>query len=62
MNTPMETLPTAPHEAARTAALLNALEHVQAVIEFDLEGRVLRANSLFLNLMGYSADEVVGQH
>ena len=62
MNTPIETLPTAPHEAARTAALLNALEHVQAVIEFDLEGRVLRANSLFLNLMGYSADEVVGQH
>src|SRR3990167_2086877 len=62
MNTPMETLPTASHEAARTAALLNALEHVQAVIEFDLEGRVLRANRLFLDLMGYSADEVVGQH
>lgn len=62
MNTPMETLPTASHEAARTAALLNALEHVQAVIEFDLEGRVLRANRLFLGLMGYSADEVVGQH
>ena len=62
MNTPMETLPTASHEAARTAALLNALEHVQAVIEFDLDGRVLRANRLFLDLMGYSADEVVGQH
>jgi len=35
---------------------------VQAVIEFDLEGRVLRANQLFLDLMGYSAHEVVGQH
>ena len=42
-------------EPGRTAALLAALEQVQAVIEFDTEGRVLRANTLFLNLMGYSA-------
>ena len=35
---------------------------MQAVIEFDLEGRVLRANSLFLDLMSYSANEVLGQH
>ncbi|PVY57537.1 MULTISPECIES: PAS domain-containing methyl-accepting chemotaxis protein [unclassified Simplicispira] len=62
MNTPTETLSTAPLEAARTAALLAALEHVQAVIEFDLDGRVQRANGLFLDLMGYTADEVVGQH
>jgi len=41
--------------------LLAALEHVQALVEFDLEGRVLRANSLFLDLMGYSANEVLGQ-
>ena len=62
MNTPTENIPFAPQEAARTAALLAALEHVQAVIEFDLEGRVLRANQLSLELMGYSAHEVVGQH
>ena len=62
MNISTETLPSAPQEAARTAALLAALEHVQAVVEFDLEGRVLRANSLFLDLMGYSANEVLGQH
>lgn len=49
-------------EPGRTAALLAALEQVQAVIEFDTEGRVLRANTLFLNLMGYSAQEVQGQH
>lgn len=41
--------------------MLAALEHVQALVEFDLEGRVLRANSLFLDLMGYSANEVLGQ-
>lgn len=62
MNISTETLPSALQEAARTAALLAALEHVQAVVEFDLEGRVLRANSLFLDLMGYSANEVLGQH
>ena len=62
MNTYLETPATAPEDAARTAALLAALEHVQAVIEFDLDGRVQRANSLFLDLMGYTAQEVVGQH
>ena len=50
------------HSADKTSALLAALEHVQAVVEFDTEGRVLRANDLFLSLMGYSADEVLGQH
>ena len=62
MNTPTTTPLTASLEDARTAALLAALEQVQAVIEFDLEGRVQRANGLFLDLMGYSADEVQGQH
>ncbi len=58
----METPSTPPQESARTAALIAALEHVQAVIEFDLDSRVLRANSLFLDLMGYSAHEILGQH
>lgn len=62
MNTPMEAMSTSPQESARTEALLAALEHVQAVIEFDLDCRVLRANSLFLDLMGYSAHEILGQH
>lgn len=39
-----------------------AIERVQAVIEFDLQGRVLRANDNFLATFGYRADEVVGQH
>ena len=62
MNTPQTTLSNDTLEAARTVALLAALEHVQAVIEFDLDGRVQRANGLFLDLMGYTAEEVVGQH
>jgi methyl-accepting chemotaxis protein len=39
-----------------------AVERAQAVIEFDLHGRVLRANDNFLHTFGYAADEVVGQH
>lgn len=62
MNTSIEKPSSASLEVGRTMALLSALEHVQAVIEFDLDGRVQRANNLFLDLMGYNADEVVGQH
>ena len=62
MNDLTSTISISAQEAARTAALLAALEQVQAVIEFDTEGRVQRANHLFLNLMGYTAEEVEGQH
>ncbi|QJE01236.1 PAS domain-containing protein [Massilia forsythiae] len=41
---------------------MTALDRAQAVIEFDLQGRVLRANRNFLDTLGYAADEVVGQH
>jgi len=34
----------------------------QAVIVFDTEGNILRANENFLNAMGYTAEEVKGQH
>ncbi|WP_284700748.1 methyl-accepting chemotaxis protein [Robbsia betulipollinis] len=37
-------------------------ERERAVIEFDPSGKVLRVNAVFLGLMGYSADEVMGQH
>ncbi|APP86993.1 hypothetical protein CFBP498_34980 [Xanthomonas hortorum pv. vitians] len=40
----------------------NAVDRVMAVIEFDLDGRILDANENFLSLMGYRLDEVVGQH
>ncbi|UUX95955.1 PAS domain S-box protein [Aquabacterium sp. J223] len=46
----------------RQAGLLAALDAAQAVVEFDLDGHVVRANDLFLRRMGYQADEVVGRH
>ena len=41
---------------------LQAIERVQASIEFDLTGRILQANDNFLNALGYQLDEVIGQH
>jgi len=49
-------------EAARTTALVDAIERSMAVIEFAPDGTVLRANDNFLAVMGYSAREVVGRH
>jgi methyl-accepting chemotaxis protein len=43
-------------------AMLEAVNRVQARIEFDLRGHVLHANALFLQTMGYTLPEVLGQH
>jgi methyl-accepting chemotaxis protein len=40
---------------------VEAIGRVQAVIEFDTEGNILRANENFLRTMGYEAREVVGR-
>ena len=49
-------------EAARSKALVDAIERSMAVIEFTPDGRILRANDNFLAVMGYRAAEVIGQH
>ncbi len=41
---------------------INAINKSQAVIEFDLTGKILKANANFLAATGYSEDEVVGRH
>ncbi len=43
-------------------AVLAALDRSQAIIEFDLTGKILHANENFLQAMGYTLSEVVGQH
>ena len=43
-------------------AVYEALDRVQAIIEFELDGTVVRANENFLRIFGYTEDEVVGQH
>lgn len=44
------------------SAVYEALNRVQAIIEFDLDGTVISANENFLRMFGYDLDEVVGQH
>lgn len=41
--------------------VIEAIEQTQAVIEFDLQGKILRTNKNFLDLMGYSSEEVLGR-
>ncbi|MNJ96762.1 Biofilm dispersion protein BdlA [compost metagenome] len=41
---------------------LKALHRVQAVIEFGLDGTILKANDNFLTAIGYSAEEIEGKH
>jgi len=41
---------------------LAAIDKSMAVIEFTLDGRILKANENFLKTMGYSASEIQNQH
>lgn len=48
--------------AADMEGRLTAIDRAQAVISFDLDGTILDANANFLATLGYSREEVVGQH
>ena len=41
---------------------MNAINMTLATIEFDTKGNILTANDIFLEVMGYSLDEIKGQH
>ena len=43
-------------------SIVNAINKVQAVIEFELDGTIINANSNFLDALGYTLEEVQGQH
>ncbi len=42
--------------------LVKAINRSMAVIEFDLEGHVLKANDQFLAGVGYAKEEIIGKH
>jgi methyl-accepting chemotaxis protein len=48
--------------AKKLAAELAAVNRTQAVIQFTLDGTILDANENFLTAMGYSLNEIKGQH
>ncbi len=41
---------------------IDAINRSMAVIEFNLDGTIVTANEKFLSLLGYTLDEVQGQH
>lgn len=49
-------------EAADLQSQVDAIRRSQAVIRFDLTGTILDANQSFLDIMGYTLDEVKGRH
>lgn len=52
----------AKERAADFEGQLAAISKAQAVIEFSLDGRIQSANTNFLSTLGYSLEEIKGQH
>ena len=53
---------TAKLERLDTNGKLQAIDRSQAMIEFDMTGKVLHANENFLKLMGYRLEDIQGRH
>lgn len=51
-----------PENNSDQEGVLRALNRVQALIEFNLDGTVITANENFLNTLGYSLPEIEGKH
>jgi methyl-accepting chemotaxis protein len=51
-----------PFGLSDNAAFVEALGRSQAVIEFDLDGKILTANENFCRTLGYDRSEIVGRH
>ena len=49
-------------ELRELRSIVAAVKRAQAVIEFELDGTIITANENFLNVVGYSLDEVRGRH
>lgn len=41
---------------------MDAIYSSQAVIEFELDGTIIKANKIFCDLLGYAEDEIKGKH
>jgi len=57
-----ENVTAAKLRSADRSGQLDAIGKIQAVVEFTPEGTILAANDIFLTLLGYRLDEVVGRH
>ncbi|MGP4686742.1 methyl-accepting chemotaxis protein [Agrobacterium pusense] len=46
----------------KTLKMREALDRTQAVISFNMDGTIIEANTLFLNAVGYSFEDIRGKH
>lgn len=62
----MEELQATQEEMQRTQAetegTMMAINNTLAIADYDTEGHISKINATYLNLMGYSASEVMGEH
>ena len=56
-----QTIQNLQQTVAQQASMLDAIERSMAVVEFDIDGNVLRANDNFFQTMGYREQQVIGQ-
>jgi PAS domain S-box-containing protein len=49
-------------EVFENESIVEAASQTQAFIEFKMDGTIIDANDNFLNALGYSLNEIVGQH
>ncbi|ARN75484.1 methyl-accepting chemotaxis protein [Oceanicoccus sagamiensis] len=49
-------------QSANFSGQIEAISKSQAVIEFNMDGTIITANDNFLATVGYSLEEIVGQH
>ncbi|OHX66936.1 PAS domain S-box protein [Flammeovirga pacifica] len=42
--------------------ILDAIGKTMAIIEFDMTGKILTANDMYLSVMGYKQEEIIGKH
>ena len=50
------------HKKHAIEQVISSIHRSQAVIEFEPDGTIIRANENFLRTVGYNLDEIVGQH
>jgi len=49
-------------EVNQIEAIVNAINKSQGTIEFNMDGTIITSNDNFLNVLGYSLEEVKGKH
>ncbi len=49
-------------QAADNAGQISGIQKTQGVVEFDLTGKILSVNVIFVNMSGYTENQIVGNH